>query len=476
MGMFPCNAFAGWLFAVLIGMVAGVMEVRAAEAKPNVVFILCDNLGYGDVGCYGSTLQRTPNVDRLAAEGLKLTGFYAASGVCTPSRASLMTGCYPRRVNMHVSDKGGAVLQPVARKGLNPEEITIAEVMKSAGYTTALIGKWHLGDQKEFLPTRQGFDHYFGIPYSDDMTPRAGQVWPPLPLMRGETVIEAPVDCRFLTKRYTEGAIDFIRTNRHRPFFLLLSHATPGSTSRPEVAPEFSGRSRNGAWGDSVEELDWSTGELLRTLKELKLEENTLIVWTSDNGAPKRNPVQGSNLPLGGWGYTTAEGGMRVPCLVRWPGRIKAGQTTDKLMTMMDWVPTLAKLSGGKLARDKKIDGQDIWPLLKDPQGGRSPHEAFYYYQGEELQAVRDGRWKLYLKGSQVERTKQVRTENVLYEIGIDPGEKNNVAAEHPEVVQRLERAAEGAREDLGDGARAGTGQRPAGMVKEAEARVLPEA
>lgn len=474
--MFPRKTFAGWLLVVLTWVIAGGVEGRAAEAKPNVVFILCDNLGYGDVGCYGSTLQRTPNVDRLAAEGLKLTGFYAASGVCTPSRASLMTGAYPRRVNMHVSDRGAAVLQPVARKGLNPEEVTIAEVLKSAGYATMLIGKWHLGDQKEFLPTRQGFDHYFGIPYSDDMTPRAGQIWPPLPLMRDEVVVEAPVDCRFLTKRYTEEAIGFIKTNQHKPFFLLLSHATPGSTTKPEVAPEFSGRSRNGAWGDSVEELDWSTGELLRTLKELKLEANTLVIWTSDNGAPKRNPTQGSNLPLAGWGYTTAEGGMRVPCLVRWPGKIKAGQTTDALTTMMDWVPTLAKLSGSKLARDKKIDGKDISSLLLDRAQAKSPHEVFYYYQGEELQAVRDGRWKLYMKGSQLERTKKVRADAALFEIGQDPGEKNDVAAQHPEVVRRLEQAAERAREDLGDGARVGKGQRPAGMVKEAEARVLPGA
>lgn len=225
-----------------------------------------------------------------------------------------------------------------------------------------------------------------------------------------------------------------------------------------------------------MEELDWSTGELLRTLKELKLEENTLIVWTSDNGAPRRNPVQGSNLPLGGWGYTTAEGGMRVPCLVRWPGRIKAGQTTDKLTTMMDWVPTLAQLCGGKLSRENKIDGKDIWPLLKDPEKGRSPHEVFYYYQGTELQAVRDGRWKLYLKGSNVDRTKQVRVEAELYDLSSDGGETRNVAEKHPETVRQLMLQVEKAREDLGDKGRTGQGQRPAGMVKEVEARKLPGA
>lgn len=475
MGMLPRKALPAWLMIWLM-CCTWADSSYAATPKPNVVFILCDNLGYGDVGCYGSTLHRTPNVDRLAAEGLKLTGFYAASGVCTPSRASLMTGCYPRRVNMHVSDKGGAVLQPVSPKGLKPDEVTIAEVMKSAGYATMLIGKWHLGDQLPHLPTRQGFDHYFGIPYSDDMTPRAGQVWPPLPLMRDDAVVEAPVDCRFLTKRYTEEAIGFIKTNRHKPFFLLLSHATPGSTTKPEVAPEFSGRSRNGAWGDSVEELDWSTGELLRVLKELKLDEKTLVVWTSDNGAPRRNPVQGSNLPLGGWGYTTAEGGMRVPCLVRWPGQIKPGQTTGSLTTMMDWVPTLASWCGGKLSRENQIDGKDIGPLLLAPKKVRSPHEAFFYYQGAELQAVRDGRWKLYLKGSQVDRTKKVRTDAALFEIGLDPEEKNDVAAQHPDIVRRLEREAIRAREELGDGLGAGKGQRPAGMATEVTPRVPPGA
>jgi len=454
----------------------GMAHGEAAAPKPNVVFILCDNLGYGDIGCYGSTLHRTPQVDQLAREGLKLTGFYASSGVCTPSRASLMTGCYPRRVNMHLSDRGGAVLQPVSPKGLNPEEVTIAEVLKAAGYATALIGKWHLGDQLPFLPTRQGFDHFFGIPYSDDMTPRAGQVWPPLPLMRDETVIEAPADCQFLTKRYTEESISFIRKHRDQPFFLLLSHATPGSTSKPEVAPEFAGRSQNRAWGDSVEELDWSTGELLRTLKELKLDENTLIVWTSDNGAPKRNPVQGSNLPLAGWGYTTAEGGMRVPCLIRWPGKIKAGQTTDALTTMMDWVPTLAKLSGGKLSRDKKIDGKDISSLLTNPGAEKSPNQIFYYYQGVELQAVRNERWKLYLKGSHLDRTKKTRDEAALYDLKNDEAEVHNVAAQHPEVIEKLMQAARLAQEDLGDTDRAGKGQRPAGLVKDVEPRVKPGA
>src|SRR5688572_17938618 len=201
----------------------------AADRPPNFILILCDNLGYGDIGCFGSKLHRTPHVDRLAAEGLRLTSCYAASGVCTPSRAAIMTGCYPRRVGLHKNDRGGAVLQPVEPIGLHPEEVTLAEVLKTRGYATALLGKWHLGDQPAFLPTRQGFDEYFGIPYSDDMTPREGQPWPPLPLMRSERVIEAPVDRDLLTKRYTEEAIRYVTQNRDRPFFLFLSHAMPGS-------------------------------------------------------------------------------------------------------------------------------------------------------------------------------------------------------------------------------------------------------
>ena len=292
----------------------------AADQKPNFILIYCDNLGYGDIGCFGSTKHKTPHLDQMAAEGLKLTSYYSASGVCTPSRAALMTARYPRRVGLDNPDHDGAVLRPVSPNGLNPNEITIAEVLKEAGYTTGIIGKWHLGDQPEFLPTRQGFDSFFGIPYSDDMTPREGKPWPELPLMDNETVIEAPVDRDYLTKRYTERAIDFLKANQEKPFFLYLPQAMPGSTRAPYSSPDFQGKSKNGPWGDSIEELDWSTGKILKSLKVLGLDDNTLVLWTSDNGAPRRNPVQGSNLPLSGWGYSTAEGGMRVPCIVRWPG------------------------------------------------------------------------------------------------------------------------------------------------------------
>lgn len=306
---------------------------RAAEPPPNIVLIFVDNLGNGDVGFGGSKLHRTPNLDRMAAEGTRFTSFYVASGVCTPSRASLLTGCYPRRVNLHVSGAGLPVLRPVDTKGLNPDETTIAETLQAAGYATGIFGKWHLGDQPRFLPTRQGFDTFFGIPYSDDMTPGPGPKagFPELPLMRDETVIEAPVDRDHLVRRCTEEVIAFIGRHAERPFFIYLPHTMPGSTAHPFSSPAFRGRSRNGPYGDAVEELDWSAGEILAALRRLGLDRRTLVIWTSDNGAVRRNPAQGSCAPYKGWGYDTSEGAMRMPCVMRWPGRIPAGRVTDEV-------------------------------------------------------------------------------------------------------------------------------------------------
>lgn len=450
-----------WLMAF-----APNIGAQGREGKPNFIVILCDNLGYGDVGCFGSKLHRTPNVDRLAGEGMKLVCFYSTSGVCTPSRASLMTSCYPRRVNMHQNARGGAVLQPVEPIGLHPDEITIAEMLKTVGYATCLIGKWHLGDQPRFLPTRQGFDEYLGIPYSDDMTPREGKPWPPLPLLRNEKVIEAPVDRNLLTKRYTEEAIRYLKANRSRPFFLLLSHAMPGSTKTPYASEAFRGKSKNGPWGDSVEEIDWSTGQILQALTKLGLDDNTLVIWTSDNGAPRRNPPQGSNLPLGGWGYTTREGGMRVPCIARWKGKIPHGKASTELTTMMDLYPTFAKLAGARLPADRRIDGKNIWPILSGAADAKSPYEAFYCYHVDQLQAIRSGPWKLYLplppKGVDP-REKQSPAK--LYNVVTDPGETKDLTAQQPKVVARLSGYAERARVDLGDRGKAGRNQRPAARV-----------
>jgi arylsulfatase A len=445
-------------------------------SRPNFIIILCDNLGYGDIGCFGSQLHRTRNIDRMADGGMRFTDFYSTSGVCTPSRASLMTGCYPRRINMHVSEDGRPVLSPVAAKGLNPEEITIAEVLRAQGYATACVGKWHLGDQLPFLPTRQGFDYYLGIPYSDDMTERPEQGWPPLPLMENEKVIEAPVDRNLLTRRYTDKTIEFIKEHKDRPFFVYLPHAMPGSTLSPFAGERFRGKSANGPWGDAVEELDWSTGEILRVLKELGLDERTLVVWTSDNGAPRRDPPQGLNLPLSGWGYTSAEGGQRVPCIMRWPGRIPRGSTCRQLCTMMDLLPTFARLAGSEPPQDRIIDGHDIWPLASGEPGAQSPYEAFYYYYMGQLQAVRSGKWKLQLPLEAKLQNFRGRTKACpaeLYDLNDDVGESRNLAKKYPDVVTRLLALADKACADLGDHGRAGENQRPAGVVGSPRPQIL---
>ncbi len=450
------------------------MSSAGGSKHTNFVVIFCDNLGYGDLGCYGHPVHRTPNVDRMAREGALFTDFYVTSGVCTPSRSSLMTGCYAQRVDMHVSDKGGAVLQPVAAKGLNPSEITLARLLHDRGYATACVGKWHMGDQLPFLPTRHGFDDYYGIPYSEDMTPRPGQDWPPLPLMRGEQVIEAPVNMPTVTKRYTEEAIGFMERNADRPFFLYMPQAYPGSVRIPEVGEDFAGKSGNAEYGDSVEELDWSAGEVLAALQRLGLQQQTLVVFTSDNGSPKGHG--GSNAPLRGWGYSTWEGGMRVPCVMRWPGTIPAGSTCSELCTTMDLLPTFAALAGTHAPTDRVTDGRDIRPLLTAEPGASSPYEAFFFYHMEQLQAVRSGQWKLHL-ARESKRAFHAEdggpTEALLFDLVADPGETHNLAAEHPDIVRKLTELADTARDDLGDTDRPGRGLRPAGTYPNPTPRVL---
>ena len=442
--------------------------------RPNIILLNMDNLGYGDLGCYGSTCHRTPNIDHLAQKGTRLTSFYSTSGVCTPSRASLMTGCYPRRVNLHVSGKGFGVLRPTEAKGLHPDEITIARLLKNQGYATACIGKWHLGDQAPFLPTRHGFDTFLGCPYSEDMVPRETcPDWPDLPLMHNETVIEAPADRNNLTRRYTQESIRFIRENQGHPFFLYIPHAMPGSTDRPFSSNRFQGRSTNGPYGDSVEELDWSTGKIMETVDALELAEQTLILWTSDNGAVFHDPQQGSNAPLRGWGYDTSEGAQRMPLLACWPGRIPAGGINDEVATMMDVLPTLAGLAGTEAPTDRTIDGHNIHPIFFNQPGAKSPYDetGFFYYYMDQLQAVRSGPWKLYLplKTKFCELDIHSRQGHpsplALYHLRNDLHENEEVSARNPTVVTRLMALAENARCDLGDLDREGVGQRPAGWV-----------
>jgi arylsulfatase A len=449
-----CVCWIAW------GLVGGA-SLPAAESKPpNIVVFMCDNLGYGDIGPYGSKLHRTPNLDALAQQGRKFTHFYTSASVCTASRAGLMVGAYAQRVNLIRNIRGGAVLQPGEPIGLHPEEVTVAEILRDAGYATMLIGKWHLGDQPAFLPTRQGFDRYWGVPYSDDMTPREGFTWPPLPLMQDEVVIEAPVDRNELTRRETEQAISFIRENREQPFMLIVSHAMPGSTQASFASEAFRGKSRNGLYGDAVEELDWSAGQTLQAIDDLGLAENTLVIWTCDNSAPRRNPQQGSNAPLSGYMNDTQEGSFRVPFIARWLGRIPAGTVCDELITMMDLLPTFAQLAGAKMPT-RKIDGKNIWPLLAGEPAARTPHEAFYYYRFEQLRAVRSGNWKLFLPLEQQPAR--------LYDVVSDVSESQDVAEAHPEVIARLSLLAEAAREELGDRGKQGSQSRPAGWVFQAD-------
>ena len=371
---------------------------------------------------------------------------------------------------MDHTEPDGLVLRPVSHNGLNPEEITVAELLKTRGYATACIGKWHLGDQMPFLPTSQGFDYYLGIPYSDDMVARESQpTWPPLPLMECERVIDAPVDRNLLTKRYTERAIRFMEEHHDVPFFIYLPHAMPGSTAAPFASEAFRGKSANGPWGDSVEELDWSTGEILDSLKRLGLDEETLVIWTNDNGAPAPDRRGGSNLPLKGNAYSVAEGGMRVPLIARWPGRIGAGTVCREVITLMDVHPTLARIAGAELPVDRVVDGHDIRPLLFGEPGATSPTEAFFYYFVNELQAVRSGPWKLYLPQP---GKKGLAGSLQLYNLVEDPQEVRNLAGERPELVAKLESLFELARQDLGELDRRGASVRPVGRVEAPTPRV----
>jgi arylsulfatase A len=487
MGRNIVRTISSWRHAGLTLLIlCGLQNIWAVEGdKPNFIVVFCDNLGYGDIEPFGSTLHRTPNLNRMAEEGRKFTHFCVTAGVCTPSRSSLMTGCYSQRVGMHDNPRDGWVLRPVSPYGLHPDEITIAEVLKDQGYATTIIGKWHLGDQDPFLPTRQGFDSFYGIPYSDNSVERIwkkdGSHWPPLPLMENETVVEAPCDRDTLTKRYTERAMKWIEEHKEKPFFLYFPQAMPGSTAAPFSSKAFKGKSKNGPWGDSVEELDWSIGVILDQLVDLGIAENTLVIWTSDNGAPINtdpgNLRRGSNLPLHGRGYTTSEGAFRVPTIVWQPGKVPAGTVCKELVTTMDLLPTFARLAGGSPPGDRTIDGYDIASLLYGKEGAKSPYEAFYYYHLDQLQAVRSGPWKLFLPVKPIRAHPHFKGKQkpvpMLFNVETDIASENNVATEHPEIVARLMRYAEAARKDLGDHGKRGAGQREPGKVDNPVAQLL---
>jgi len=441
-------------------------------ATPNVVIIFADDMGYGDLGCYGSKKNRTPNLDRLAAEGMRSERFYVAQPVCSASRAALMTGCYPSRVGIQ------GALGPKAKIGLDPGETTIAEIVKQKGYAAAAVGKWHLGDAPSLLPTSQGFDQYLGLPYSNDMWPlhpeanKRRAAFPPLPLIEGDQPKIAEVTAeeqKQLTTWYTERAVKFIGENKEKPFFLYLAH------SMPHVPLYTSGRSKSpeGAYADVIEEIDWSVGEVMRALKESGVEDNTLIIFTSDNG-PWLNYGDHSGVatPLREGKGTVWEGGVRVPFIARYPGTIGAGKVGREPMMTIDLLPTIAGLIGAELPA-RKIDGLDVLPVLAGRDGAKNPHEAYYfYYKQNELQAVLSGRWKLYLPhqyrtldgkpggrdGKPAPYAQKKIAVPELYDVAEDVGEQKDVAAANPEVVARLLALADKARNELGDSLTGKTG------------------
>ena len=433
------------------------MPNNAPARRPNIILINCDDLGYGDLACYGSPVNKTPWLDQMAREGVRFTDFYMASPVCSPSRGGMLTGCCPPRIGFG-SFEGKCVLMPGHPVGLNPQEVTFAKVLQQSGYATGLVGKWHCGDQPDFLPTRHGFDSFYGLPYSNDMGRQGpGDTHPPLPLMLDEEVLQEQPDQKSLTERYVEQCLRFLRQNAARPFFLYLAHM---HVHLPIYAPDrFLQESANGAYGAAVTCIDWAAGVLLRELQRLGLDQNTLMIFTSDNGSRCRGEG-GSNGCLRGTKRTTWEGGQRVPCIMRWPGRIPANTVCQELATAMDFYPTLIRLAGAEPPDDRLLDGKDILPLALGGGLAKSPHEAFFYYFMNNLEAVRDHEWKLHVrKGDQ-----EIRE---LYHLSQDPAETRNVYERFPEQVERLSRLLEACRQDLGDEASGIPGRniRPAGRV-----------
>lgn len=466
--------------ALLLAFSAGWSQ--ADPPRPNIVLILADDLGYADLGCYGSETIKTPHLDEMALEGLRLTSFYAQA-VCGPSRAALMTGCYPIRV----AEPGNRKNQHTV---LHPKEITIAEILRDSGYATGCIGKWHLGERAKdspsgfdpaTMPTGQGFDEFYGTPLYNGATVKVSDSKFRSTILRNEEVVVPAVESwDHITQDYTREAVDFIRRHREKTFFLYLAHNMPHIPLGASEA--FKGKSAGGPFGDAVEEIDWSCGEIVKTLRELGLAENTLVLFTSDNGPwiettqgmkPNGKPFiprdhSGNADPMRGYKMLTWEGGLRVPCLAWWPGKIPAGSSSDAITSTIDFLPTFTALAGGKAPDDRVIDGRDLSALLRDPATNTSPHEAFYYYCFTHLQAVRSGKWKFVRKrpehpswvGFSGRFAGNAVDELSLYDLENDLGETSNAAAEHPEVLARLRQLAHEARMDLGDYDHTGSGAR----------------
>ena len=437
------------ILTLLVALALPLPSVFAAP-RPNIVIVFCDDLGYGDLGCYGSPGIRTPNLDRMAAEGLRFTDFYSASEVCTPSRAALLTGRYPIRSGMCGNRR---VLFPNSKGGLPPAEITMAEALQGAGYATAHVGKWHLGIHEGSRPLDQGFERSFGLPYSNDMDGRpevlkgqggSGSPNPPhdgwnVPLLRDGLVVEQPADQTTLTKRYTEEAVKFIAEKKRGPFFLYLAHTFPHVPMF--ASPAFKGKSRAGIYGDAVEELDWSVGEVLAALKKNGVAENTLVFFTSDNGPWLIMGDQGGSAGLLREGKgSTWEGGMRVPGIAWMPGRIKPGVTSE-LAHMMDLFPTALALAGASLPKGVTLDGTDLAPLLFGAKA--LPARPFFYYRGDQLFACRLGEWKAHFQTQNGYGQPKAEPHDppLLFHLGRDASEKRNVAAQHDDALARIAQA-----------------------------------
>jgi len=468
------------LACLLVAFLGNPAHTLAAERLPNIVIIFADDQGYADVGVFGAKGFETPNLDRMAREGRRFTHWYSAQPVCSASRTALLTGCYPNRIGIH------GALGPSARHGINASEMTIAEVAKQKDYATAIFGKWHLGHRAEFLPLRHGFDEYFGLPYSNDMWPyhpTAPKNYPDLPLIEGDRVVKpkvTPEDQTHLTTWYTEHAVDFINRNKDQPFLLYVPHSMPHVPLY--VSEKFKGKSAQGMYGDVIMEIDWSVGQILAALKANQIDENTLVIYTSDNGPwLSYGDHAGSALPLREGKGTAWEGGVREPTIMRWPGKIPAGTVCDVPAMNIDILPTIAHLIGAELP-DHKIDGLNVWPLIAGESGAKNPHDGYwFYYKQNELHSVIQAPWKLYLPheyrtlsgqpggtgGKPVPYDSANVETSELYNLAEDISEKRNVAKDHPEIVKRLEAFAEEARAELGDKLRnrLGRGTRQPGRV-----------
>ncbi len=460
-------------FVVLL-LVIALSPSAFADAKrpPNFVIVNADDLGYGDVGCFGNTTIKTPNLDQMAADGIRFTDFYVAQAVCSASRTALLTGCYPNRLGIL------GALGPTSKNGISDRETTIAKMLKAKGYATTIYGQWHLGHHPQFLPTRHGFDDYFGLPYSNDMWPNHPTAkFPDLPLIEGEKTIELNPDQRKLTTWYTERAVAFIEKNKDKPFFLYVPHNMPHVPLF--VSDKYKGKSKNGLYGDVIEEIDWSVGQILAALKKHNLDESTLVIFTSDNGPWLSYGAHGgSSGPLREGKGTSFEGGVREPFIARWKGTIPAGKICKEPAMTIDILPTFAALAGAELPK-LPIDGKDISALLLAKEYAKSPQPAYFFYWDRGLQAVRSGQWKLHFPHEYRTVTEKpavagrpgkytnAKLELSLFDLESDVGETKNVAAKHPDVVERLTKLADAMRDELGDSAvkKTGKGVRPAGMV-----------